>query len=114
MQALQVREVAAVLAVLVGVILLAIIGEVPCLGWLISLLVGTVGVGAVILSRFGTRLYGQGGGSGMVPAYAGGPLPPAPYNPAGPVQPAPYENPGLNPPGIPPAEPTTGELGAGK
>lgn len=33
------------------------IGLVPCIGWLAPLLVGSAGLGAVILTRFGTREY---------------------------------------------------------
>lgn len=45
--------------VIVGLTVLALIESLPVVGWLISLLVGVVGLGAVFLSRFGTRLYSQ-------------------------------------------------------
>lgn len=57
LEALKVKEIAPVLAVVAGVLVLAIIGEVPCIGWLIGLLIGTAGVGAVVLTRFGTQPY---------------------------------------------------------
>ena len=44
------------------------IGLIPCVGWLAPLLVGAAGVGAVILTRFGSREY--------VPATAAAELPP--------------------------------------
>ncbi len=47
------------LQVVVGVIALALLGSLPFVGWLISLGTGIVGLGAVLLSRFGTRLYSQ-------------------------------------------------------
>ncbi len=31
------------------------IGEIPCIGWLFVVLVGLVGIGAAVLTRFGTR-----------------------------------------------------------
>ncbi len=37
------------------------LGQIPCLGWLISFLVWHWGLGAVILTRFGTQPYVEGG-----------------------------------------------------
>jgi hypothetical protein len=45
--------------VIVGLTALALAESLPYVGWLISLGVGMVGLGAVFLSRFGTRLYIQ-------------------------------------------------------
>ncbi|BCL81536.1 hypothetical protein ccbrp13_40010 [Ktedonobacteria bacterium brp13] len=45
--------------IVVGLAVLAFLGSLPYIGWIISLLVGMIGLGAVFLSRFGTRLYGQ-------------------------------------------------------
>lgn len=84
MEALKVREIAPALAVVVGVLLLALIGQVPCLGGLLSvLLIGPLGLGAVVLTRFGTRPYPFY--PALVPAVAipSGPVPP----PAAPPQP---------------------------
>jgi hypothetical protein len=36
----------------------AVLGQIPCLGFLLVLLAGSTGLGAVALSRFGTRRYG--------------------------------------------------------
>lgn len=57
--ALQAREAwrAPVITVIVGVLLLALVGAVPVIGWLIGLGVGLVGLGAVVLTLFGTRTY---------------------------------------------------------
>lgn len=55
------------------------IGFIPCVGWLAPTLVTLFGLGAVVLTRFGTRLY-LGSGSPALPA------PPAP--PAAPEAPA--------------------------
>ena len=55
------------------------IGFIPCVGWLAPTLVTLFGLGAVVLTRFGTRLY-LGSGSPALPA------PPAP--PAAPDAPA--------------------------
>jgi len=41
----------------VGLIVLVLAGSLPYIGWLISLGAGLLGLGAVFLSRFGTRLY---------------------------------------------------------
>lgn len=47
------------LQVTVGVIMLAVFISLPFIGWIVFLGTGMVGLGAVFLSRFGTRLYRQ-------------------------------------------------------
>ncbi|RAQ96179.1 bactofilin family protein [Thermogemmatispora tikiterensis] len=44
--------------VAVGLIILTLASSLPLLGWLVSLGAGLLGLGAALLSRFGTRLYG--------------------------------------------------------
>ncbi len=48
-----------VLQVVVGLTVLILAGSLPYIGWLIILGAGLLGLGAVFLSRFGTRLYSQ-------------------------------------------------------
>jgi hypothetical protein len=38
---------------------LVLAGSLPYIGWLLSIGAGLIGLGAVFLSRFGTRLYSQ-------------------------------------------------------
>jgi len=45
--------------VAVGLAVLALAGSLPYIGWFISIGAGLLGLGAVFLSRFGTRLYSQ-------------------------------------------------------
>jgi hypothetical protein len=45
--------------VAIGLVILTLAGSLPTVGWLISLGAGLLGLGAVLLSRFGTRLYGE-------------------------------------------------------
>jgi hypothetical protein len=45
--------------VVVGLAALELLGSLPYIGWLISVGAGLLGLGAVLLSRFGTRLYSQ-------------------------------------------------------
>ncbi len=45
--------------VCVGLIVLSLLGSLPYVGWLVNIGVGVLGIGAVFLSRFGTRLYSQ-------------------------------------------------------
>jgi len=33
------------------------LGSIPCIGWLIPAFVAMLGLGAVIISQFGTRVY---------------------------------------------------------
>ncbi len=42
--------------VVVGLTVLVLVGSIPYIGWLINIGVGLLGLGAVFLSRFGTRL----------------------------------------------------------
>ncbi len=45
--------------VVVGLTVLVLAGSLPYIGWFISIGAGLLGLGAVFLSRFGTRLYSQ-------------------------------------------------------
>ncbi len=45
--------------VAVGLAILVLVGSLPYIGWIVSLGIGLLGLGAVFLSRFGTRLYSQ-------------------------------------------------------
>jgi hypothetical protein len=45
--------------IVVGLTVLVVAESLPYIGWLITVGVGLLGLGAVFLSRFGTRLYGQ-------------------------------------------------------
>jgi len=49
---------------------------VPCVGWLVPLALGLLGVGAVLLTRFGTQDYPP-----VYPPAPGSPVGPAPYGP---------------------------------
>ena len=59
------REWQPVLAAAAGTLIVSLvlmgIGFFPCIGWLAQFLVGAAGLGAVILTRFGTREYLPGG-----------------------------------------------------
>lgn len=35
------------------------IGKIPCIGWVVPMVIGLIGLGAVVLSRFGTQVYPQ-------------------------------------------------------
>lgn len=59
LQALNVREPQPVLEVAVGVALIELLTAVPCIGWLLGVLVSLAGLGAVVLTRFGTVPYPQ-------------------------------------------------------
>jgi hypothetical protein len=59
LEAAQARESlrAPIVAVVLGVLLLAVIGSIPLVGWLFGLGVGLVGLGAVVLTILGIRGY---------------------------------------------------------
>ncbi len=65
------------------------IGSIPCVGWLIPFIVVLLGLGGIVLSRFGTQDYT---GTGMLVS-----TPPAPAAPSNPVPP---EDAGPTNPGI--------------
>ncbi|MBX7237374.1 MAG: polymer-forming cytoskeletal protein [Caldilineales bacterium] len=78
----------AILEIGVGVVALTLAWQlptlVPCVGWvlasLIGIVAGSIGLGAVLLTRFGTRPYTPGGGRGGYDAPIL-PPPPAPVQP---------------------------------
>lgn len=55
--ALHTAEPQPVVEVVVGVAALTLLAEIPCLGWLVGLIAGAIGLGAVVLTRFGTVRY---------------------------------------------------------
>ncbi len=59
MRAIAPQHNTRLLQVVVGLAALALLGSLPYIGWLISIGAGLLGLGAVFLSRFGTRLYSQ-------------------------------------------------------
>jgi cytoskeletal protein CcmA (bactofilin family) len=54
------RRSGAILEVLVGVVVLALLGAIPFLGAVLNLVLAVVGAGAALLSRFGSRRWGSG------------------------------------------------------
>ncbi|HZS79770.1 MAG TPA: hypothetical protein VFA41_24375 [Ktedonobacteraceae bacterium] len=59
LKALGVHYSTRYLQVVVGLIAIALLGSLPMIGWLVWLGAGLAGIGAVFLSRFGTRLFMQ-------------------------------------------------------
>lgn len=55
--AFKMTNILPVLAVVLGVVLLMLVGQIPVFGWLVSCVVGLLGLGAVVMTRFGTRAY---------------------------------------------------------
>jgi hypothetical protein len=51
------KEPQPVLAAIAGIALIEVLAEVPCLGWMLALIVSAIGLGAVVLTRFGTATY---------------------------------------------------------
>lgn len=59
LKAFNLQEFSPILAMLVGVLVLRLLDLVPCLGFILSLIVYSLALGAVILTRFGTQPYPQ-------------------------------------------------------
>ena len=57
LEAAKAQEPTALVEVLVGVAVITLLSRVPCVGWLFGLGVAAIGLGAVLLSRFGTSTY---------------------------------------------------------
>lgn len=51
---LRAKETSPLVAVILGVGLISFLSQIPCIGWLFALVVASLGLGAVILTRFGT------------------------------------------------------------
>lgn len=88
----------------VGTFLLSLVVDgvsalVPCIGWLAPFLVGILGLGGVLLTRFGAQAYPPGDGMAAIYRAPAAPPPPGPA-PAGQ---APVEEPPLPPAGNPPS-----------
>jgi hypothetical protein len=72
--------VSAGLGTLVLTVVASAVGAIPCVGWVLPFIVAMIGLGGVIMSRFGTRVY-----LGQPPT----PPPPPPVTPSGYPPPAP-------------------------
>lgn len=46
-----------IMAAVIGIAALTLLSEIPCLGWGLAVVVGAAGLGAVVLTRFGTAPY---------------------------------------------------------
>jgi hypothetical protein len=57
LNALKVKQSQPLLEVVVGIGLVELLAAVPCLGWLLGLVLWLAGLGAVVLTRFGTMAY---------------------------------------------------------
>jgi hypothetical protein len=57
LEAFKVRGITPLMAVAVGILLLSLLGAIPCLGALVVIVAGCMGLGAVVLTRFGTQTY---------------------------------------------------------
>ncbi len=128
LEALRQAERQPVLAVAVGMLALALLSAVPRLGDLTNVVLAAWGLGAVVLTRFGTRAYVPmpampqppmplaPAGPGLPPVMPAPPAPPAPSADA-PAEPAPpaeaptaEPEPSAEPPAEPPAE-APGQVG---
>jgi len=97
--ALKAKDVAPVWEAGLGVFLITLLGAMPCIGWLVWLVGGAFGLGAVVLTRFGSQRY-----NGTQPA-----PPPEPPDvlPVGPILPEEDEVP--EPPSVELPSPEDGE-----
>jgi hypothetical protein len=77
--ALHTSQPQPVVEIIVGVAALTLLAEIPCLGWLMGVIAGAVGLGAVVLTRFGTMHYAPSRPVTSLPA------PPPPDAPTPPV-----------------------------
>ncbi|MGA9347392.1 MAG: polymer-forming cytoskeletal protein [Anaerolineae bacterium] len=73
LEAFKVKGITTMIAVVVGILLISLLGAIPCIGTITAIIVGCLGLGAVVLTRFGTQTYPL---PTRVP-----PAPPAPIQP---------------------------------
>jgi len=65
LQALNVRNASSIGEVALGVFLITVLTQLPaCIGFFIGLVIGCIGLGAVVLTRFGTRSFDDGRAAG--------------------------------------------------
>jgi hypothetical protein len=65
LQALNVRNASSIGEVALGVFLITVLTQLPaCIGFFIGLVLGCIGLGAVVLTRFGTRSFDDGKAAG--------------------------------------------------
>ena len=57
LEAFKVKGITSLMAVAAGTLLISLLSAIPCLGALIAFVVGCLGLGAVVLTRFGTQAY---------------------------------------------------------
>jgi predicted flap endonuclease-1-like 5' DNA nuclease len=77
--ALKMRTASSIGEVLAGVVLITLLSRLPCIGWLFGFIFVAWGLGAVVLTRFGTQdSAGPGAAQRLDPV-----APPAPVVPAG-------------------------------
>lgn len=67
-QALKVNETTLPIKAAVGTGLVVLVSHTPCVGWLLGLVVGILGLGAVVLTRFGTQAYAPASAGGGAPS----------------------------------------------
>ncbi len=89
LRAVRAANIVPMVAMLVGLLILWVITQLPILGGLIGLFVATLALGAVVLTRFGTRPYPGPVSTALTPLSP----PPPPVAPAPPAPPAPVTPP---------------------
>jgi hypothetical protein len=57
LRALRLHTASSLPEVALGVFLVTVVARLPCVGFLVALVAGSLGLGAVVLTRFGTRLF---------------------------------------------------------
>lgn len=57
LEAFKVRGITPMIAVVVGILLISLLGAIPCIGIIAAIVAGCLGLGAVVLTRFGTQTY---------------------------------------------------------
>ena len=57
LEALSVKGITSLAAVAAGTLLISLLRAIPCLGGIFAFVVGCAGLGAVVLTRFGTQTY---------------------------------------------------------
>ena len=89
LQALNVRNASSIGEVALGVFLITVLTQLPaCIGFIIGLVLGCMGLGAVVLTRFGTRSFDDGKAVGQAQQDDIESVPVLPEPPSTPVEPA--------------------------
>ena len=85
--------ISAGIGTLIVTLISSLIGAIPCIGWVVPFSIGIIGLGGVLITRFGSQSYPSANSlSGPMTVQVGPSSPITPQTPAAPASPANFES----------------------